>query len=667
MANKRKVILIGWDSADWRIISPLVDAGAMPALAGVIERGVMGNIASIDPVLSPLIWTSIATGKYPHKHGVLGFVEPDPLGSGIRITGSASRTSKAIWNILSEAGLDTHMVGWYASHPAEPIRGICASDRFPLVTSAGPANWPLPAGAISPSECSAELAGLRVHPHEIVGGQILPFIPMAASLDQREPEVARRMNLLAATLAQAASVQAAATWIIENRSWDFFGVYFQALDELGHHFMPFRPPRLPGVEEKDVEIYGQVMDVAYRFHDMMLARLLALAGPDVTVVLVSDHGFKSDEHRPGVVANDPQTMAEWHRPFGVLAMAGPGIVRDERIYGSSVLDVTPTILHLFDLPAGQDMDGKILLSAFENQESLQRIPTWESSGKEAGAGDFDAQSHEDEEAVYQQLMELGYMDVRDADTEERLRWAEKEQCYNRITSLMSAGRSDQAEKPARELIGMDPRERRYRIKLVQILLLLNKVSEAEADLSQLEEELGPCLTSRCIRANILILQSKVDEALAELREVVAAHPRDPRAHEQLGRALLRQRRWKEAETHFRQTVSLEPDSPYACVGLARSLVRQDKDAEALEWALAGVGLQYFLPLGHFQMGAILSKMNLPTRAIQAFETGLNMQPGNLLAHRYLCFLYLRGGRAEQAASHRRHVEQLLTGRCQSAS
>src|SRR5262245_45242119 len=109
-----------------------MDCGLMPALSDVVESGVMGSLASLEPVLSPLIWTSIATGKFPHKHGVLGFVEPDPLGGGIRSIGSAARRSKAIWNILSQAGLTTHVVAWYASHPAESIRGVCVSDRFPL-------------------------------------------------------------------------------------------------------------------------------------------------------------------------------------------------------------------------------------------------------------------------------------------------------------------------------------------------------------------------------------------------------------------------------------------------------------------------------------------------------------------------------------------------------
>ena len=77
--GKRKVLLIGWDAADWKVINPLLDAGKMPNLARLVEQGVIGNLATLQPVLSPMLWTSIATGKRAYKHGIHGFSEPDPL------------------------------------------------------------------------------------------------------------------------------------------------------------------------------------------------------------------------------------------------------------------------------------------------------------------------------------------------------------------------------------------------------------------------------------------------------------------------------------------------------------------------------------------------------------------------------------------------------------
>jgi predicted AlkP superfamily phosphohydrolase/phosphomutase len=87
----RKVLLIGWDAADWKVIHPLLDAGKMPNLERFLEQGVMGNIATLQPALSPMLWTSIATGKRPYKHGVHGFSEPDPVTGAIRPVTNLSR------------------------------------------------------------------------------------------------------------------------------------------------------------------------------------------------------------------------------------------------------------------------------------------------------------------------------------------------------------------------------------------------------------------------------------------------------------------------------------------------------------------------------------------------------------------------------------------------
>ena len=119
--RSRKVLLIGWDSADWKVIMPLIDAGKMPNLAKLVENGICGNIATLQPVLSPMLWTSIATGKRAYKHGVHGFSEPDPLTGSIRPVTNLSRKTKAIWNILNQNNLNTITVGWWPSNPVEEL------------------------------------------------------------------------------------------------------------------------------------------------------------------------------------------------------------------------------------------------------------------------------------------------------------------------------------------------------------------------------------------------------------------------------------------------------------------------------------------------------------------------------------------------------------------
>ena len=126
----RKVLLIGWDAADWSVARPLLAQGKMPALKRLMDAGVWGDLATIRPVLSPMLWTSIATGKRAWKHGIHGFAEPCPATGGIRPITNLSRKTKAIWNIFSQQGWRSNVIGWWPSHPAEPIRGVMVSNHF---------------------------------------------------------------------------------------------------------------------------------------------------------------------------------------------------------------------------------------------------------------------------------------------------------------------------------------------------------------------------------------------------------------------------------------------------------------------------------------------------------------------------------------------------------
>src|SRR5690606_19064360 len=139
--SPRKVLLIGWDAADWSVAQPLIEAGKMPSLKRLIEEGVSGDLATIRPVLSPMLWTSIATGKRAWQHGIHGFTEPCPETGGIRPITNLSRKTKAIWNILNQRGLRSSVIGWWPSHPAEPINGVMVTNHYQRVGRSSAGNW----------------------------------------------------------------------------------------------------------------------------------------------------------------------------------------------------------------------------------------------------------------------------------------------------------------------------------------------------------------------------------------------------------------------------------------------------------------------------------------------------------------------------------------------
>src|SRR3954451_6933816 len=172
-----RVLLIGWDAADWKVIKPLLDAGQMPHLASLMAGGVHGNLATIYPPLSPMLWTSIATGKRAYKHGIHGFSEPLPDASGVRPITLLARKTKAVWNILNQTGHRSLVVGWWPSHPAEPIDGVMASNHFPQPVATPDSVPPLPVGTVHPPSLAESLGELRVNPMELTGEFLRAFVP----------------------------------------------------------------------------------------------------------------------------------------------------------------------------------------------------------------------------------------------------------------------------------------------------------------------------------------------------------------------------------------------------------------------------------------------------------------------------------------------------------
>ena len=145
-----KVLLIGWDAADWKVMTPLMDAGYMPNLSRLVNQGVMGNLATLQPILSPMLWTTIATGKRAHKHGIHGFIEPDPISGGVRPITNLGRKTKAIWNIFNQEGLRSNVISWWPSNPVEPINGVMVSNLFHQAKGENAEEWDMPEGTVHP-------------------------------------------------------------------------------------------------------------------------------------------------------------------------------------------------------------------------------------------------------------------------------------------------------------------------------------------------------------------------------------------------------------------------------------------------------------------------------------------------------------------------------------
>lgn len=657
--GKRKVLLLGWDAADWKIIRPLLDAGKMPALASLIRKGCSGNIATMDPPLSPMLWTTIASGHTADKHGIIGFIEPNPDGSGIRPVQVTSRKVKAVWNILQQSGYKSHVVGWWPGFPAEPIDGVYVSNLYAKVSPQKKDKWEMASSMVHPPGLSGMMEWMRVLPEELTAAHIGPFVPDMHLVDQsKDPSLMAVARLVAA----GASFHNTATWIMENQEWDFLAVYLNEIDVFSHTFMKYHPPRQNHIDEEKYNLYRNVMNAAYQWHDMMLGRMLELITDDTTVIIVSDHGFHSDQHRLEKLPVDPVAPAQEHAPYGIVVMTGPQLKKENTLFGCSIADVTPTILQLFGLPCGSDMYGHVIAQAFASYAKVAPIDSWEKIEGNSGQhhGDFQIDPWSAQMAL-EQLAELGYIEKPDDKNKDQIKSTVMESKFFLSRVFTSTRRHAEALPLLREIVSEAPGVARYSLKMLNTLLQLNEVAEARELFEKIKaERTDPRFRGQLkyLEGTVLLGEGRLNQAVETLHDAIADSPELYVVHSLLGQIYVRLRLWEQARSSFIHALSIDSDNADAHCGLALASLRLGDADTAIDEALEAVELKYFFPAAHYILGEALLAKNEEAHAAEAFRVAVSQRPAHKRAHQRLTQVYEQmPDKKTEAEYHRKIADQ----------
>ena len=173
----------------------------------------------------------------------------------------------------------------------------------------------------------------------------------------------------------------------------------------------------------------------------------------------------------------------------VIAINGPDIKQDELIFGASLLDITPTVLRLFGLPTGRDMDGKVLSSAFVSEPLVDVIDSWEDRIGKDGRHPADVQLDSiDAHESLQQLVDLGYIDEIDEDKDKAAVNAKRELRYNLARDYFDARKIPEAVREFEALWDECPEESRFGVKLFTSWLIAGNTDKAELTLDRLYEQ-----------------------------------------------------------------------------------------------------------------------------------------------------------------------------------
>jgi predicted AlkP superfamily pyrophosphatase or phosphodiesterase len=389
------VVVVGIDGADWYVIRQLIREGQVPTIARLMANGAWGDFQTMAPTLSPAIWTTMATGYSPERHGISEFTTKIPDTETWTLVGSTERRAPAVWNLASDAGIPVGVVNWWATFPAEPVKGFVVSDRanlrrrFGYQTAFGLKDAGLSQvgkGETYPAELLPKILNLIGTNADLppVAKQ-LAVDPMPADLQQ---EIAghqtlvrdKRLSVLKFVMLQDHAASTATRVAIESAGAPrLLLVYFSGLDAAEHQFWayyePHRYEKPPSPEL--AKAMGHVIPAYYRYVDSLIAELLGRVPSDALVILVSDHGHDAN------VLWDPNAAigdyAKWsmgnhgNAPPGILLFAGPG-VQPGYLRRTTVYDLAPTLLALIGIPPSRDMPGRVITEAFtpEAREGLSR-------------------------------------------------------------------------------------------------------------------------------------------------------------------------------------------------------------------------------------------------------------------------------------------------------
>src|SRR5262245_27124266 len=265
--TSERLLIIGWDGADWQILDDLLRRGCMPNLSAMLAEGARGNLQSTIPSHSWAAWSTFLTGLNPGCHGVYDFVERHPTDPGRRIpVSSRSIKTPTFIESLSEAGRELRVANVPVTFPPFPLNGRMIS------------GVAIPPGAryTYPNEWAKHLE--RSAPWPING------MEWARSKDD------------------PAGLINEARWFIERRTasfemlldgdWDVAVCVYVSPDRLQHAFGTQLLPSHPDYSYQSESAVAAAVRAVYSFLDQQIPRLRSTAGPNATTILMSDHGFR---------------------------------------------------------------------------------------------------------------------------------------------------------------------------------------------------------------------------------------------------------------------------------------------------------------------------------------------------------------------------------------
>lgn len=267
MADADRLLIIGWDGADWEIINHLIEHDCLPQVASLMREGATGVLQSVVPTHSWAAWPTFLTGMDPGGHGVFDFVERDPT-QPLRRTPVTSASIRAITfpEYLSQADHEVRLGNIPVLFPPLPVKGRVISG----------VAVPPRARFVYPWEWKSEL------------DRRAPFPVNGLEWADRNVDAQRLLHEARELLLKRTE----SFKVMLEGDWKVGACIFVETDRLQHAFGAYLLPTHPDHPHLVDSSVAQDLRDLYRLLDEVTAQLIRAAGPQATIVIVSDHGFR---------------------------------------------------------------------------------------------------------------------------------------------------------------------------------------------------------------------------------------------------------------------------------------------------------------------------------------------------------------------------------------
>lgn len=367
------LLIVGVDGASLDAILPLSEQGLLPFFSQTMRSGSYGRAESIEPASRLPLWTTVVTGKYPFRHGVV---------------------SEETHGAPSLRGERFHLAPRAIGFGVWGDRGM--TEGGPAALPSAPSLWQIAAGF-----------GIDVFALDFGVGLTESAGARAAALGSaiEDERLARLGDGPPAALYTAAlrdlDTQTQLMEILRSRSRedDSGLVLFAVMDGLAAvshlYYDSYEAVQFDGDQEQARVDQARWLSAYYAFVDGLLAEAWEVLPPPRTLAVVSAYGWRRSGPLRSVFGLRGKAPGgagvSQNTPDGLLLLRGQGINEDLLLTRLGIQDVAPTLLYALNLPTALDIDGRVITEAFEPSTLARRpiafVPSYETTaGAASGPG-----------------------------------------------------------------------------------------------------------------------------------------------------------------------------------------------------------------------------------------------------------------------------------------